>query len=241
MCPEQLAYEDKSHIDVWDYAPWPILDKEWREVEFHLIYQGSLPAAGQGGGKTRAREKHDMRKVFHKQLSSLWKTHPFLIDFLKLDERYQQEAEGTFVTDNEPIPTPVRDFSSRYARCGYRFMPLISEWFAVSCALDILFLRRDGPGSLVKHGGDIDNRLKVLFDALRMPDTCDEVCGDSPSSDEDPFYCLMEDDKLISKVQVETNWLLTPLDKGERLHDVHVIVKVKTIMTGSKKYDSAFL
>jgi hypothetical protein len=53
------------------------------EVEFHLVYQGKLPAAGQSN--TRAREKQDMRRVFHKQLASLWTTHPFLIDFVKMD------------------------------------------------------------------------------------------------------------------------------------------------------------
>jgi hypothetical protein len=194
------------------------------EVEFHLVYQGELPAAGQGGGKTRTREKQDMRKVFHKQLSRLWETQPFLVQF----------ARG------EVVDTKRHPLADRYARCGYRFMPLISEWFMVACALDILFLRRDGPGSLVKSGGDIDNRLKVLFDALRMPQTCDEVCGDSPGADEDPFFCLLEDDKLISKVQVETNWLLTPLADGEKLHDVHLIIRVKTVTAGSSKYEAAF-
>lgn len=111
----------------------------------------------------------------------------------------------------------------------------------MSCALDILFLRRDGPGSLVKSGGDIDNRLKVLFDGLRMPQTCDEVCGDTAAPDEDPFYCLLEDDKLISKVQVETNWLLTPAGQGEHIHDVNLVVRVKTIMSGARHYDAAFL
>jgi hypothetical protein len=223
--------------EFWD-SPWPKIGPGEREVEFHLVYQGSLPAAGQGGGKTRAREKHDIRKVFHKQLSSLWRTHPFLIDFMGIDARTKQENEGKFAG---PDPPQLLNFADRYARCGYRFLPLISEWFAVACSLDILFLRRDGPGSLVRHGGDIDNRLKVLFDALRMPETCDETCGDSPSPDEDPFYCLMEDDKLISKVQVETNWLLTPQAHDEHIHDVHLIVRVKTILSGSKHYDAAFL
>ncbi len=159
-------------------------------MEFHLIYRGSLPAAGQGGGKTRTKEKHEIRKVFHKQLASLWNTQPFLKEH------------------------PKKGFSGRYERCGYRFLPLISQWFSVSCALDILFLRRDGPGSIIHSGGDIDNRIKVLFDALRIPQTCDEVCGDSPTQEEDPFFCLLEDDKLISKVQVETNWLLTPPEQG---------------------------
>jgi hypothetical protein len=74
-----------------------------------------------------------------------------------------------------------------------------------------------------------------------MPQTPDELCGDSPSQDEDPFYCLLEDDKLISKVQVETNWLLTPPVQGERVHDVHLTIRVKTIMIeGSNKYETAF-
>jgi hypothetical protein len=34
--------------------------------------------------------------------------------------------------------------------------------------LNILFLRADIPGKVVQSG-DIDNRLKTLFDALRMP------------------------------------------------------------------------
>src|ERR1700687_822862 len=109
-----------------------------------------------------------------------------------------------------------------------------------ACSLDILFLRRDGPGSLVRSGGDIDNRLKVLFDALRMPQTPDEVCGDTLGPDEDPFFCLLEDDKLISKAQVDTNWLLTPPGAGEKIHDVHLIIGVKTVVVGSNKFEAAF-
>jgi hypothetical protein len=204
-------------------------------MEFHLIYQGKLPAAGQSN--TRAREKQDIRKVFHKQLASLWTTHPFLIDFMKADD--YKPPDGTFAGGPE---RPKHNLANRYPLSGFRFLPLVSQWFGVSCALDILFLRRDGPGSLIKSGGDIDNRLKVLFDGLRMPQTPDELCGDSPGQDEAPFYCLLEDDKLISKVQVETNWLLTPPVQGERVHDVHLTIRVKTVMIeGSNKYETAFL
>ena len=190
-------------------------------MEFILVYQGSLPAAGQGGGKTRSREKQEMRKVFHKQLANLWETQPFL---------------------KQQFPSIDRDaLSKRYSLCGYRFLPLVSQWFMVSCALDILFLRRDDPGSIVQSGGDIDNRIKVLFDALRMPQTRDELCGDTPAADEDPFFCLLEDDKLISKVQVETNRLLTPITPGEHIHDVHLVIRAKTIVVGSSRYEAAFV
>ncbi len=45
--------------------------------------------------------------------------------------------------------------------------------------------------------------------------------------DEEPyFYCLLEDDALISEVAVTTDFLLTPCaPNGE--HDVHLIVKAK--------------
>lgn len=229
MLGDKSQIEFAPHIDIFDYAKWPELEKGQTEVEFHLIYQGSLPAAGVS--KTRATEKQELRKVFHKQLSMLWNTHPFLFD-LKAVKPGHAVAKGRPMTESYQI-------AERYARCGFRFLPLISQFFMVSCSLDILFLRRDGPGSLVKSGGDIDNRLKVLFDGLRMPQTCDEVCGQVPDVDEDPFFCLLEDDKLITKVQVETNWLLTPPGMNEHIHDVQLVIRVKTVMQGSKKYESA--
>jgi len=44
------------------------------------------------------------------------------------------------------------------------------------------------------------------------------------------FIACSKIDKLISKVQVETNWLLTPPVQGERVHDVYLTIRVKTIM-----------
>ena len=194
-------------------------------MEFNLIYQGKLPAAGQSN--TRAREKQDIRKVFHRQLAVLWDLQPFLVMF-------GAQRSG------ESMPNTMA-LAQRYAKHGYNFLPLINDFFMVSCALDILFLRRDGPGSLIHSGGDIDNRMKVLFDALRMPQNCDEVCGETPSKDEAPFFVLLEDDRLITKVQVETNWLLTPPTEGERINDVHLVIRVKTVVVGSNKYEAAFL
>jgi hypothetical protein len=120
--------------------------------------------------------------------------------------------------------------ADNYAKCGYRFLPLVgSEAGDEACALDILFLRRDHPGDLVKHGGDIDNRMKVLLDALRMPDECSEVAGEPPGPDEDPFFCLLKDDKLITELRITTDRLLTPVEVDERIHDVHLIIHVRTI------------
>jgi hypothetical protein len=51
-----------------------------------------------------------------------------------------------------------------------------------------LFLRREvGLGRIVQ-GGDIDNRLKTLFDALRIPKTMSETGGGAVADDESPFF-----------------------------------------------------
>jgi hypothetical protein len=115
-----------------------------------------------------------------------------------------------------------------YRRSGYRFLPLVRSKLGVICSLDILFLRRDEPGDLISGGGDIDNRIKVLFDALRVPAE-NEVRG-IPGADEDPLLCLLEDDKLISEVNVVTDRLLTPMEGTDHINDVHLIIRVTTVV-----------
>jgi hypothetical protein len=81
-----------------------------------------------------------------------------------------------------------------------------------------LYLRPALPGSLITEAGDIDNKLKTLFDALKMPNRKQELgTYRLPSDDENPFYVLLEEDKLISRVSVETDILLqlTRFDPNE--------------------------
>jgi hypothetical protein len=111
---------------------------------------------------------------------------------------------------------------------------------SLACALDILFLRRDQPGDLIKHGGDIDNRIKVLFDALRMPQDEQELTGQKPDVAEDPFFCLLQDDKQITEVKITTDRLLTPQASDEGINDVHLIIHVKTLSLDGNTF-TAFL
>ncbi|MGI8743784.1 MAG: hypothetical protein ACR2NN_14655 [Bryobacteraceae bacterium] len=96
------------------------------------------------------------------------------------------------------MPGKVRDLTGR------RFGSLIRKLNGLACSLDVLLLRRDNPGGLLKSGGDIDNRLKVLLDGLRMPASLAELGGFEPDSDEEPFFCLLEDDVLINDLSVTT-------------------------------------
>jgi hypothetical protein len=49
----------------------------------------------------------------------------------------------------------------------------------------------------------------------------------TPSEDEKPFYVLLEDDKLISRLTVETDTLLKPIGNEMNKSDARLIITVK--------------
>ncbi len=59
-----------------------------------------------------------------------------------------------------------------------------------------------------------------------MPQECSEVSKATPSEDEDPFFCLLQDDSLITEIKVTTDRLLVPVTDDESLHDVVLIIHV---------------
>jgi hypothetical protein len=171
-------------------------------MRFHLTYNGLL--LGSGRDKPRPDHKHDIRRVFHHQLRRLW------------DATWLKDMKhGNYV--NAPqinADLPMRDgLAQRHTLGSYRFVPLVREELALHCSLKILFLRPDPPGLI--QSADLDSRLKTLFDAMKMPAVASQLGKyHAPGSDEDPFYCLLEDDKLISHVSVETDFLLQQTTSG---------------------------
>jgi hypothetical protein len=93
--------------------------------------------------------------------------------------------------------------------------------------LEIDFLRPGPPGSLLTSGGDIDNRLKTLFDALRVPKASEIPSGDAPGPAEEPLHCLLEDDALIGSLAVGTDRFLDTDDPKEVL----LLIRVETHLT----------
>jgi hypothetical protein len=87
-----------------------------------------------------------------------------------------------------------------------KYLPLVRKSLHLVCAIDILFLRHEEPGSLVFQGGDIDNRIKCLFDALRVPNA--DEASKAPTPTADPLFVLLEQDALISDFSVKTGRLL---------------------------------
>jgi hypothetical protein len=169
-------------------------------LEFTLIYREPLKANDGPAAKQK------IRRAIHQQLRLLWGQQPLAgTDWLK------EEAQVSLIK-----------------RVGsFRLVPLVSPELALIAELNISFLRPEAPGSLITQGGDIDNRLKTLLDALRIPKVAQEIPPrDVPKHDEDPFFCLLEDDNLVTRLSVKTDRLLEPVtNPSEVLLLIHVRTK----------------
>ena len=193
-------------------------------MEFRLTYEGPLystqkdPVNGQPD--KRAEHKHDIREVFHHQLKRLWD----IVPFLKTGER---SGPNALILEQSPdeLKYDIDTLAEKHALYGFNFIPLVTFDMNLICGLDILFLR-DGPPGQVLQSGDIDNRLKTLFDAMRIPLANERYCDKQPEADTTPFFCLLEDDKLITKVSVETDQLLQPVNKKPDVNDVRLVITV---------------
>ena len=132
-------------------------------------------------------------------------------------------AQVYVTSGGQELATDPAALAMRHSLFGFNFVPLVTNELDLLCGIEILLLRPDRPGSIV-WAGDIDNRIKTLLDAMRIPEADENYSQMSPTSDERPFYCLLEDDKLITKVSVETDRLLQPIT-GDNA-DVRLFIKV---------------
>jgi hypothetical protein len=190
------------------------------DLDFTLIYRGGLPAAT--SRNSRVREKQNIRRELHAQLAELWRHSPSLKQF-----RPGEEIRKGEVVDGRLQATPRNSNHAYLELDGFRLIPLVQRKIHLACAVRITFLRRGIPGDVV-HGGDLDNRLKTLLDALRMPQSTRELAGDLPEPDSEGwFYCLLEDDCLITSLSVETHQLLYPLGAGTSQNDVDLMIHIQ--------------
>lgn len=194
-------------------------------MEFRLTYEGLLLGASRDN--KRAKHKHEVRRAFHPQLKRLHSLHPAFDHFQPTTQAEVNEAEFVKAVYKAEGRTLLHEKLANFSRCGYRFLPLATRDMSLLCSVHILFLRPDVPGGVIRSG-DIDNRMKTIFDALRMPSGKDELGGyDTPSKGEDPFFCLLEDDSLISQASIETDTLLQPTGPDWEANDARLVLTVR--------------
>jgi hypothetical protein len=205
-------------------------------VEFRLLYEGQL------GADRRPAEKHAIRRSFHPQLRHLWKIKK------NLQELAERRSTHYLVSNQDPRPTTqverigigIKEMGRYWSRAGFQLVPLVTRERELRCSLDILLLRPE-EDRFIFTSGDIDGRLKTLFDALRMPDNERETGGAVPGEDETPLFCLLEDDRLISEVRVNTDQLLLlPRQKELHANDSFVVIHVKISHKSPGTFDQWF-
>jgi hypothetical protein len=189
-------------------------------MKFTLTYDGPLLS---GANESRKPLKMQLRRAFHPQLLELMNLHPVLKEQWATDSKIRNSRVAGQQHSQLHFPTVT---------CGaFEFVPFVNRYMHLLCDLDILFMRREPAGRLFE-GSDLDNRIKTLFDALKAPDSTDQVpASDRPQDGESPFLCLVEDDSLISGFSIRTARLL---DAKPPVRDVRLIidVTVKATMIG---------
>jgi hypothetical protein len=143
----------------------------------------------------RPQQKHELRVAFHPQLADLWE-----------QPGIGQNADAA----------PIAEIGGR------RFRALVHPQWNFRADLDITMLRPEDPGGVIIKG-DIDNRLKTLFDGLTRPHHAQEFPSNwLPEAGQDPLICLLDDDSLIKAVNVRTDRLLAPANPSH----VKLIIRV---------------
>jgi hypothetical protein len=198
-------------------------------MEFTLTYSGPLASNG------TPEDKHLIRKAFNPQLHHLWEQHPTLYRFGSEEVDVFDAGTG----NTEPVER-ARLISWQFNRGQFRFLPVVLSELKLVCTLNIRFLRRAESGQLIRHGGDLDNRLKTLFDALTIPQP-NQVRKDwEPTPEEKPMFVLLEDDALITGFCIHAQRLLDPPAPGSTKDDVRLIIEVSVKATEAMELNVGF-
>lgn len=206
-------------------------------MEFQLLFMGEI------GSDSRASIKQSIRCSLHPQLRRLWhvdrKLRGYAAHYGRIfHARKQAEAKvtRTDLSENDAIEFAFKNWGDNWTHGPFRFVPLVSKERALICNLEILLLRPDDDTYVMEHG-DIDGHVKTLFDGLRMPTKQDETGHSSPTADQDPFFCLLEDDRLVSELRVKADKLLLLPDKATvGKHDAFALIRIII----SHKYPGTF-
>lgn len=199
-------------------------------VEFRLLFEGKLPSNGS------ASEKHAIRRSFHPQLRELWRT----TENLKYLAMNKGNDGVPTLSDDDRFAKGIAAIGKNWNRAGYNLVPLVTPEMTLRCSLDVVMLRPENEFGILKNG-DIDNKLKTLFDALRIPESTSETGGATPDVDDDPLFVLLQDDGLITEVKVATDrLLLLPNQRSVRKDDAHVIIHIRLNHRNARTLDNYF-
>lgn len=175
-------------------------------MALHFRYRGSLPAVNDRN--KRLSEKQAIRRQLHPQIVCLMEKPPS--DLRPLSDPYRRNVVGRFL-----------------------IRPVICARLGIACDLGLTIYSRDPFGAVIQNA-DLDNRLKTLFDALRIPTELELPKEDrNRTPTPDLFWVLLEDDNLITDLSIKSKRLLVPPREEEKESDIELEISLDV------KYDSA--
>jgi hypothetical protein len=204
-CPPAL---ERDEIETFDPSS---LRTAFNLMRFRLTYGGPLPPHGE---KTHLDAKWEIRRQLHFQLAELYRVHPVLT-----------EASNLMVWTHGKVGPAQEAVRKSVEVLERKFIPLVRPELAMACRLDITYLRRGEPGRLILEKGDLDNRLKTLFDGLRKPTQSDMHKAVDVGA---PMHVLLDDDKLVTGVAIDTDRLLME-PKPDEVPDLSLIIMDVTV------------
>jgi hypothetical protein len=205
-----------------------VLNHPVEAMRLTLVYDGELPSTSHAD----TTDKMKLRRAFHRQLDQVWQRKLMLQQFME-NWRAWIDSVGSkdrwsALTDQERNVREANSLVIPFIRGDFCFVPIVTKRHHLVCELDILFLRAEKPGSLfdTNTAGDLDNRLKILLDALRVPKQGNQLpATDAPQHGEDPFLCLLEDDDLITSIRIESERLYEPSDRQHLENNVRLTIR----------------
>jgi hypothetical protein len=180
-------------------------------MRFTLTYIGELPATGNRRSSNPAPKLPiiwAIRNDLATQLEGVFLRHPAISGVGSIHSR------AAFNTLRVPV-----------VRSGFGFLPLVRPDLETVCDLKIKMLVNHEVGSVVTQAGDLDNRIKTLLDALRLPKD-NEFFGNSPTVD--PCPCLLHDDAMVVDLCVSQERWYSRLPQTEKEVQLHLEVQVRT-------------
>lgn len=214
-------------------------------MRFRLTYDGPLRSSqpghitltDKGERDKHAAHKHAIRRKLHPQIKHMWQAHRFLSAYSPRPNLFAEMLPAGALSripehSNDPMPL-AEMLGYAYGHNNYRFAPLIRQEILLTCSLRILCLRRDHEGAVLP-ARDIDNRIKTLIDALCRPKSEQgqplglDKLPLPPQEGEDPFYVLLDDDRQITHLEIETDALHTPIAAGEDESHAQLVITVET-------------
>ena len=229
-------------------AKWSDWDIELRDMscpfkhmKFTLVYQGSLRSSGNSSKPNDVRE---IREKLSEQLEFLWSNNKSLealkVDAYKdprLDSSDSGWASIPRIAVNGVDPSPeFQCLIDPITVDNREYLPLVRKSLDLACEINVQFLRQEEPGNVMTQGGDMDGRIKTLFDALQMPTPGHKSIDNNAS---DRLYCLMENDSLVKDFSVSSERLLFPETKSDS--EVFLVVEVQLIVLRVRQTNACLL